>query len=225
MKDEGDMKFKLNTQMYFADKDPLLDGSAVKNICIFLHGLGANGKDLITIAHEWAPQMPGTLFLAPDAPTPYGDLGGFQWFDLISHNPEVMASELLTSAELLKVYIEEVLKYFSLTANNLALVGFSQGAAMALHVGLYSLPPNCIIGYSGGIFIQEPGAKLADIPVLLVHGTKDDVLPIDFLHATNHYLQSKGITPEVCVCEGTGHWIDREGLASGLEFLKENLIR
>jgi phospholipase/carboxylesterase len=124
------MHFRLRTEIYFDGKNHLPDGAIIKNICILLHGLGANGKDLMAIAHEWEPILPDTLFIAPDAPTPYGDFGGFQWFDLSSRNPEAMKSELLMSAQLLKVYIEEILKHFSLTLDRVALVGFSQGAAI-----------------------------------------------------------------------------------------------
>ena len=60
------------------------NGVLVDSIVVFLHGLGADGNDLISLADFLTAQFPNTVFYSPDAPTPY-TLGGqgFQWFDLI----------------------------------------------------------------------------------------------------------------------------------------------
>ena len=57
---------------------------APKSLVILLHGYGSNGQDLISLAPEWAGDMPDTLFISPDAPFPC-EMGGFgfQWFSLV----------------------------------------------------------------------------------------------------------------------------------------------
>ena len=62
---------------------PNADNAYPENIVILTHGYGADGRDLISIAEEWAPNLPKTLFISPDAPYPCeASPFGRQWFSL-----------------------------------------------------------------------------------------------------------------------------------------------
>ena len=66
-----------------------------KALVVLLHGVGADGQDLIGLAPHWARYLPQAEFLAPDAPEPC-DMApyGRQWFSLQDRTPAVMAAGL-----------------------------------------------------------------------------------------------------------------------------------
>jgi phospholipase/carboxylesterase len=98
---------------------------------------------------------------------------------------------------------------------------------MALHVGLRrATAPAAIVGYSG-LFVLPPNAKpdavepeiRARPPVLLVHGDRDDLIPVQALPQASEALAALGVPVEWHISQGIGHGIDGEGLRKGGEFL------
>lgn len=214
---------------------PLLDGPSAapasggpaKSLVIFLHGYGSNGADLIDLAPYWAGALPDTLFLSPDAPQPCDGVPyGRQWWPLTSLTPAARAAGVRVSAPALNAYIDAQLAAHGLSEDRLALVGFSQGAMMALHVGPRRARTLAgVIGLSG--MLADPDALAAEVvtrpPVLLVHGARDDVLPVQALHQAEQQL--KGLDFDVAghVSPGLGHSIDEAGLQLGARFLIKRL--
>ena len=202
-------------------------GGPARSLVIFLHGYGSNGADLIDLAPYWAAALPDTLFLAPDAPQPCdGAPYGRQWWPLTSLSHAARAAGVRVSAPALDAYIDRQLAAHGLGEDRLALVGFSQGAMMALHVGPRRTRPLAgVIGFSG--MLADPEALAAEVvtrpPVLLVHGERDEVLPVEALHQAKIAL--KGLDFEVAshVSPGLGHSIDEAGLQLGARFLISRL--
>ena len=127
----------------------LLDGprwgpaeGTARQLVVLCHGLGADGHDLIDLAPLWAKALPHAAFVAPDAPDPY-DMApmGRQWFNLRDRDPQAMAPLADVAAPLLDRFIDAELDRLGLARDAVALMGFSQGAMMALHVGLHRTPP------------------------------------------------------------------------------------
>jgi phospholipase/carboxylesterase len=75
--------------MAFADSPRLAPKSGqAKQLVVFLHGLGADGRDLIDIGTMWQSWLPDAAFVAPHAPDPYdGAPVGRQWFPLTFRDP------------------------------------------------------------------------------------------------------------------------------------------
>ena len=199
------------------------DRADITSLCVLLHGLGANGADLMPIGRQWAKELPHTGFFSPNAPEPFlpFESGSYRWFNLQVSDASILETGLLKSAQILNAFLDDLLEEFKLTNDRLILMGFSQGAAMALHVGLRRGNP--VMGYSGGILLREENPTLKNVPVLLVHGTHDEVLPIDHMHQATAYLTAHDITPQTLTCPGMGHCIDEAGLSAGLAFLKNHL--
>ncbi len=206
---------------------PPSSGAPPRSIVIFLHGYGSNGEDLIGLAPYWRAALPDTLFLAPDAPQPCpGAPGGRQWWPLTSLTPQARAAGVRISAPALNAYIDAQLAAYGLTEDRLALVGFSQGAMMALHVGPRRAKALAgIIGYSG--MLADPDALADEVvskpPALLVHGDADEVLPVAALHQAHGQLQTLGFEVEAHVSRGLGHSLDDQGLQLGARFLSGRL--
>ena len=114
----------------------------VDSIVVLLHGLGADGNDLIGVANLLAEQFPTTAFYSPDAPTPYHMGGlGYQWFSINQRNFEE-TDEIIESSHLINDYIDKLLDRHILKARDCVLIGFSQGSMMALYAGLRR---NCLL--------------------------------------------------------------------------------
>lgn len=203
-------------------------GGAPHEVIVFLHGYGADGNDLISLAQEWSRALPHAAFISPNGPEPCaGAPFGFQWFPLSLRDPAEFWRGAKTAAAGLDAFIDQILAATELPPSRLALVGFSQGTMMALHVGLRRRKAlGAIIGYSGLL----PGAEhlkrqaASKPPVLLVHGAQDEVLPVQALFLASQALAEAEIPVQWHVSHGVGHGIDPEGLALGGDFLSRIFV-
>jgi len=205
---------------------PRLDppaGGPPRQLVVFLHGYGADGNDLIGLGREWAQSLPHAAFVSPNAPEPCGMAPmSRQWFDLSLGDMALIAEGVKRAAPALQAFLNAELKRYELPASALGLVGFSQGTMMALAVGLARKPaPAAIVGYSGALATVEALPMPGSGPdILLVHGDRDEVIPVDAMLMAREQLAQAGLPVEWHVAEGIGHGIDGEGLRLGGAFLK-----
>jgi len=202
-------------------------GGAPKALVVLLHGLGADGNDLIGLAPAWNGLVPDAEFVAPDAPFPC-DMGPFgrQWFSFESRAPEHILAGVRAAAPILDAFLDDALASRGLSADRLVLVGFSQGTMMSLFVGLRRTQAVAgILGYSGRLLAPEllAGELRSRPPVLLVHGDADPVVPFASLAAAKTALGAANVPVETLVRPGLGHGIDEEGLRRGGAFLRARL--
>ena len=123
---------------------PPQSGGKPSRLVILLHGLGADGNDLIGLAPYWAPLLPDAEFLSPNAPFPC-DMApyGYQWFSVQDRSPEARLAGVRAAAPILDAFIDDELQKRGLDRGDSALVGFSQGTMMSLFVGLRRDTPAC----------------------------------------------------------------------------------
>ncbi len=215
--------------------DPTLDGPRLepksgiaKNLVVFLHGYGADGNDLIDIGRAWQNLLPDTAFVSPHAPWPCGQAPiGREWFPLTMRVPTERWDGVNAATPALDAFLDAELKRRNLPGSALALVGFSQGTMMSLHVGLRrAVSPAAIVGYSGMLVVPEnvdPDQFAGEIrskpPVLLIHGDQDQLIPVQALMHAAQGLAALEVSVQWHVSPGIGHGIDPEGLRQGGEFL------
>jgi phospholipase/carboxylesterase len=207
---------------------PPASGGKPGRLVVLLHGLGADGNDLIGLAPYWAPLLPEAEFLSPNAPFPC-DMApyGYQWFSSRDRSPPAVLAGVRAAAPILDAFLDEALAERGLDDGDLALVGFSQGTMMSLFVGLRrARPPAGILGYSGRLIAPELLANELHSrpPVLLVHGTEDPLVPFQSLAAADAALVAAGVPTQTLACPGIGHSIDENGLRRGGQFLKDALV-
>jgi phospholipase/carboxylesterase len=203
------------------------------SLVVFLHGYGADGNDLIDIGRAWQPLLPNTAFVSPHAPRPCGQSPmGREWFPLTFRDPGERWRGVNEAAPILDAFLDAELGRRNLPPSALALVGFSQGTMMSLHVGLRRATPlAAIVGYSGMLVIPEIEADMdkfaAEIrsrpPVLLVHGDQDPLIPVAALFHAAQGLAALDVPTQWHISSGVAHGIDQEGLRHGGEFLARHL--
>jgi phospholipase/carboxylesterase len=208
-----------------ASRQPL-SGMRPKQMILLLHGYGSNGADLISLAPTWQQALPDALFIAPNAPQRCGMGQGFQWWGLRAFTPQALAAGAATAAPAIDAFIDRKLDQYGLQEADLAIVGFSQGTMMALHVGLRrERPVAAIVGYSGMLTgAAQLSNELRSKPsVLLVHGSADPVVPVAALHAAETELKQLGVTVTSHVSNGLGHSVDPDGIRLGGDFVVKGL--
>ena len=216
---------------------PRIPASAARasQLVVFLHGYGADGNDLIELGRQWRALLPGAAFVSPHAPercaaTPMGR----QWFALSNSLPEDRGGAeerwrgAVKARGAIDAFLDAELKRLGLDESGLALVGFSQGAMMALHVGLRrSRAPAAILGFSGLLVgperLNEATARGAPPPILLIHGDQDPLIPVEAMFLAAEALAGASIPAQWHVSLGVGHGIDGEGLRHGGLFLAKAL--
>ncbi|MFN4153357.1 MAG: alpha/beta hydrolase [Paracoccaceae bacterium] len=201
-----------------------------KSVVVFVHGYGADGADLLGLADPLAPHLPDTAFYAPDAPEPCAGNGfGRQWFSIpwLDGSSEADSrAGLMRAAKDMNGFLDGVLVAEGLGPEALALVGFSQGAMMALHVAPRRAEAVAgVVAISGRLLAPDLLAAEAVVkpPVLLIHGDEDPVVPFADMSLAGKALTGAGFEVFGHVMQGTGHGIAPDGLGVALQFLRERL--
>jgi phospholipase/carboxylesterase len=202
-------------------------GRPAKQLVVLLHGLGADGNDLIQLAPMLARAFPEAAFVSPHA---HQDCDvapmGLQWFSFKGETDQVMIEGAEQAAPVVDAFLDSELASHGLTADKLAVLGFSQGGMMALHCGLRrAQPPACLIGFSTLL----PGPQKLDAairskpPVLLTHGDQDQIIPPHAMPQTEAALKAAGVPVENESRPGLGHGIDERCLELATDFLRRHL--
>jgi phospholipase/carboxylesterase len=202
-------------------------GDAPKQLVIFCHGYGADGNDLIGLGQQWRGLLPEAAFVSPHAPSRCGmSPMGYEWFPISRLDPGEYWTGVQQAAPVLDAFIDAELARHRLDEGQMALVGFSQGTMMALHVGLRrARAPAAILGYSGALAGPELLTSQIRVkpPVMLIHGDLDEVIPVGALHVATGALGAAEVNVQWHISRGIGHGIDGAGLALGAEFLRTAL--
>lgn len=202
---------------------PPPDGSRRK-VVVLLHGYGSNGDNLMDLGRGMQPHLPGTTFMAPHGFDPWegGADDSYQWFSIQSWTTDTLLRDLQRVSPRINAFLDDVLRQYDLTDADLILGGFSQGAMVSLFSALMRPKPiGGVLAYSGCLIWSDTLKPQSLPPVLLVHGTADDVVPYASLDDAKKRIESFGGTVSALSVPRLGHSIDGQGMAAGLSFIRQ----
>ena len=210
-------------------KDPA--SGSTRSVVVFLHGYGANGADLLGLADPLSEHLPDTLFVAPDAPENIpGMPNGFQWFPipwLDGSSEEEAARGMQAAVDDLNAFLDALMVDEDVLPEQVALFGFSQGTMMSLHVAPRREDPVAgIVAFSGRLLNPDllQDEVVSRMPILLVHGDADEMVPPQSLPEAAEALEQAGFVDVYAhIMKGTGHGIAPDGLGVALAFLRDKL--
>jgi len=204
---------------------------------IWLHGLGADGHDFEPIVPELRldPEL-NIRFIFPHAPMMAVTINqGFvmrAWYDIRENRIEAEQDEagIRKSAQTLERLIEQQVAT-GIAAERIVLAGFSQGGAIALFTALRY--PEQLAGVmvlsaymplSGSLEHEKSDANSV-IPVFLVHGSDDPVIPVDLAYRTRAQLEQEAYAPEWHEYRGMAHSVSAQELLDISAWLEKVLAR
>lgn len=199
------------------------DSGKPQSIVVLLHGYGADGHDLISLAPLWARLLPHTLFVSPHAPFPCEiNPMGKQWYGFEGMTLEMILAGTRAASSLIDGYLDALIAETNVPASRIALTGFSQGAMMALHVAPRRRETLAgVVGFSGRLMAPERLATetISRPPILLVHGEADPVVPFEAMPQAADALRAAGFRVATEARPNLPHAIDQVGLAMAGRFL------
>lgn len=210
-------------------KEPV--SGVTRSVVVFLHGYGANGADLLGLADPLSEHLPDTLFVAPDAPEACaGAPMGFQWFPIPwidGSSEEESMRGMQAAVEDLNAFLDALMVDEDVLPEQVVLFGFSQGTMMSLHVAPRREDAiSGIVAFSGRLLSPEllKDELRSKMPILLVHGDQDDVVPVQSLPQAAEALQEAGFQDVFAhIQKGTAHGIAPDGLSVALAFMRDKL--
>ena len=179
-------------------------GAAPKGTIIWMHGLGADCWDFVSLVKELAlPEDLPLRFIFPQAPSRPITINNGQvmpgWYDIsmaeLQRKPDE-AGVRQSQASIDQLIAREIER--GIRADKIILAGFSQGGAIALQTGLrYREALGGIMALSTYLTLDDSlGAEAtianANIPILMAHGTQDPVIPLSLAQSSRAKMAARG---------------------------------
>lgn len=197
-----------------------------KALAIFLHGVGSNGEDLASLGQHWAGLLPDVAFASPNAPFPFEQGTGYQWFSLAGVTPENRPARVREARQAFDATLMQILASHGMENrwDKVVLVGFSQGAIMALDaLASGRWPLAGVVAFSGRLAWEGALTPNPHTPVLLVHGHADGVIPWTETDSAALRLKSANVPTETQLEPATGHTISGQGAKRAAAFIAQCL--
>ena len=201
--------------------------SSPKSLVILLHGVGANGANLVPLGGALQGFLPDAAFVSPDAPFPFdGGGAGRQWFSVVGVSDGNRARRIVEARDGFdRVVGHEIARAgFAGRLDRVALFGFSQGAILSLDALVDGRWPVAAVVAASGRLATPVGPKPASAtPVLILHGERDDVIPAAEAERARRALEGAGFAVDAQVYPGLGHGVSPEGLQAAGALLAKSL--
>ena len=204
---------------------PAATGVATATL-VLLHGYGGSAADMEPVGRALARGVPGLAVLVPDGCEAWeggaGAAGGRQWFGIRAMRDDQRAARVRLAAERVLGLVAVELPKRGLPAAPLAFAGFSQGAMISQWLAVHARPrPLAVVSFSGRFDDDAPPTVEAGraVPLLLVHGERDPVIPFAQADRAAALLAARGVRVERLTRPDLAHGIDDASLAGAVSFL------
>jgi len=171
------------------------------------HGVGSDAPDLVPLGQWLARALPQAAVVSVPAPFP-SDLGlGRQWFSVRGVTEDSRPARVAQALPWFRTAVEALQERFGVTPAQTALVGFSQGAIMALESSRAGMGLASAIVSLSGRYAQLPEAAPGDVRIAFIHGQDDGVILAAHAQAAAQRLQDLGAPVTLDLLPATQHEI------------------
>ena len=180
--------------------------STPQHLVLLFHGVGSNAQDLVPLGEALAPHLPDAAMVSVQAPDAAGR--GWQWFSV---QGVTEADRPARVAAAMPGFMQAVQRWqvaTALTPAQTTLIGFSQGAIMALESTQLDSPLAARVVALSGRFAQPPRIAHGSVRTHLIHGDADAVMPVRGAVDALAQLQRLRAVATLDRFPGLGHGID-----------------
>lgn len=196
-------------------------GKKPDSIVVLLHGYGDTSENFIFLGALLAECLPDSLFVAIEGPITCKTISyGKQWLSSSKNNPSQLLKEINKLTPSLNQYLDDLLETYQVPPEKLVILGFSQGARVALHIGLRRAKCAGIIAFSGSYLNDATAVNLSSPPILLIHGEADKKAPPSLAKESYKQLEALKMPVTLILLPKVEHEIVPQGVAIAGEFLK-----
>ena len=197
------------TENVFSGIELLPETGAVKQLFILLHGVGARPSDLVPLAKKLRDTFPAAAFLLPEGTYPFeGGGNGRQWFSIRGVTEENRISRVAEVMPGLHALVKQAQDRFSVLQSDTALVGFSQGAIIALEFSIvHDGHVGRVLAFSGR-FAKLPENAPELTTLHLLHGESDPVIPVEHAQAAFERITDLSGDATLDLAASVGHEIN-----------------
>lgn len=185
------------------------EGAAAQLVLLF-HGYGGHAEDLVPLGTRVAQTFPQALVISVNAPQPSDYPGGRQWFSVAAISEEDRQARVDASMPSFVECVQHWQKQAGVDAKGTALVGFSQGAIMALESTKLPRAIASRVVAIAGRFASLPELPAYEGTIHFLHGKEDDVIHYQYTIEAAHYLRDHGVDITAEVLPFVGHDIPPE---------------
>jgi phospholipase/carboxylesterase len=187
----------------------------VAQLVLLFHGVGSSADNLVPLGGAIAQARPDAFIVSINGPHPSALGSGREWFSVVGITEENRPDRIARAMPLFRGTVEHWQKASAIGPSNTVLVGFSQGAIMALEStqGASELPPAQHVIALAGRFAQPARRAPAGLTFHLIHGEQDRVVPSRFSVEAARELEGTGAEVTLDLVPGLGHGIDAHALS------------
>jgi phospholipase/carboxylesterase len=216
---------KPSLSLHHLVREPLVKTTAKPPLLIMLHGYGSNEEDLFSFADYLPKELLIVSLRAPHPMPPYG----YAWYAIHWDNTDGKFSDIeqaKSAQQLLLQLLEELKTAYDFDAEDVGLLGFSQGAILSLATALsYPKLFKYVVALSGylnqKLLVEKPlTSECHHLTVFASHGIQDPVIPVAWARDTPVFLDDLGVKNKYFEYDA-GHTVSRENFEDLLKWFKE----
>lgn len=193
--------------------------SPAKQLLLLFHGVGDNPVNMGEIGAHFAPRFPEALIVSIGGVEPCGPEGR-QWFSVQNVTEESRQARVDAVMPAFIAIVRDWQQQSGVSAEATALIGFSQGAIMALE-SIKAQPglASRVIAFNGR-YATLPGQADTQTTIHLIHGGEDRIIELQYAVNAQEALMREGGDVTLDIVDDLGHAIDDRSMALALDHLR-----
>lgn len=194
------------------------------SLVIILHGVGSTATAMAPLFSAIVQGLPDAAVIAAEGLQRF-DMGsvGRQWFSVRGVTEANRRERVENCLPSICALVEEERLRVGVAPEQVALVGFSQGAIIALHIAATAQPPGAIVAFAGRLATPITVENGRRPPMLLSHGELDAVIPAKEAVVAAQAFARAGFPVQTRIVPGLGHRVDSKQIVEMVEFLQTSL--
>ena len=186
----------------------LLRPTTPSRLLLLFHGVGSSARDLAPLGETLAPHLPDAAIISVQAPEAVGP--GWQWFSVQGITEANRPARVAGAMARFTQAVQQWQAACAVEPERTTLIGFSQGAIMALESTQLDSPVTARVIAIAGRYAQPPRTAHPSVRTHLMHGDADGIMPVQGALDALTQLQGLGAVATLDRFPGLGHGIDRQ---------------